>query len=65
MSISLESLKAELRNNYLCLEDVLSGMDNYITQLEQRVIDQEQRISKLEGQLAALTNALFNQYNQS
>ncbi|MDD2810206.1 hypothetical protein [Rhodoferax sp.] len=52
MSLSLEDLKGELRETYLRTEEVLSGMDAYIAKLEKR-------ISTLEGQLAALTAALY------
>lgn len=58
MSLSLEDLKSELRENYQRIEEVLSGMDNYIVKLENRVIDQEGRINTLEGQLASLAAAL-------
>ena len=33
-------------------------MDNYIVKLEKRVINQEERIKTLEGQLASLAAAL-------
>jgi predicted RNase H-like nuclease (RuvC/YqgF family) len=58
MSLSLEDLKSELRENYQRIEEVLSGMDNYIVKLEKRVINQEERIKTLEGQLASLAAAL-------
>ena len=45
MSLSLEDLKGELRETYLRTEEVLSGMDAYIT--------------TLEGQLVAITAALY------
>ena len=52
MSLSLEDLKGELRETYLRTEEVLSGMDAYIAKLEKR-------ISTLEGQLAAITAAIY------
>lgn len=63
MSLSLNDLKAELRENYFRVEEVLSGMDQYIVTLEKRVINQEKRIGALEGQLAALTHALLDNKN--
>lgn len=52
MSLSLDDLKGEFREGYLRTEEVLSGMDAYITRLEKR-------ISMLEGQMAAMTAALY------
>lgn len=52
MSLSLDDLKGELRESYLRTEEVLSGMDAYIAKLEKR-------IAALEGQMAALTAALY------
>ena len=52
MSLSLDDLKGEFREGYLRTEEVLSGMDAYIAKLEKR-------IAALEGQLAALTAALY------
>jgi hypothetical protein len=52
MSLSLDDLKGELRESYLRTEEVLSGMDAYIAKLEKR-------IAALEGQMAALTVALY------
>lgn len=50
MSLTLEDLKGELRENHQRIEEVLSGMDNYIVMLEKR-------IQTLEGQLAAIVAA--------
>lgn len=58
MSLSLEDLKGELRENYQRIEEVLTGMDNYIVKLEHHIQNQDQRISTLEGQLAVLVDAL-------
>jgi len=52
MSLTLEDLKGEIRESYLRTEEVLSGMDAYITKLEKR-------ITALEGQMAAMTAALY------
>lgn len=52
MSLSLEDLKGELRETYLRTEEVLSGMDAYIAKLEKR-------ITTLEGQIAAITAAIY------
>jgi hypothetical protein len=52
MSLSLDDLKGEFREGYLRTEEVLSGMDAYISNLEKR-------IASLEGQMAALTAALY------
>lgn len=52
MSLSLEDLKGELRETYLRTEEVLSGMDAYIIKLEKR-------ITTLEGQMAAITAAIY------
>jgi hypothetical protein len=52
MSLSLQDIKDELRESYLRTEEVLSGMDAYVAKLERR-------ISVLEGQLAAITGALY------
>lgn len=52
MSLSLQDLKGEFREGYLRTEEVLSGMDAYIAKLEKR-------ISALEGQMAAMTAALY------
>jgi len=57
MSLSLEDLKGELRENYLRIEDVLSGMDNYVAKLEKRIEKQDKRIEMLEGQLASIAAA--------
>ena len=52
MSLNLEDIKGEFREGYLRTEEVLSGMDAYIRKLEQRV-------AALEGQIAAITGALY------
>ena len=52
MSLSLEDIKGELRENYLRTEEVLSGMDAYVLQLERR-------LEKLEGQMAAFAAAIY------
>ncbi|MBK7001809.1 MAG: hypothetical protein IPH35_18080 [Rhodoferax sp.] len=52
MSLSLDDLKGEFREGYLRTEEVLSGMDTYISKLERRIV-------ALEGQMAALTAALY------
>ena len=54
MSLSLQDIKDELRESYLRTEEVLSGMDAYVVKLEKR-------ISALEGQLAAITEALYEE----
>jgi hypothetical protein len=54
MSLSLDDLKGELRESYLRTEEVLSGMDAYIAKLEKR-------IAALEGQIATLTMALYDE----
>ncbi len=69
MSLSLENLKGELREGYLRTEEVLAGMDAYIAKLEKRLDGQAKRIDAvelqikrlgvLEGQMAALTAALY------
>jgi hypothetical protein len=59
VSLSLEDLKGELRENYSRIEEVLSGMDNYIIRLENRLVAQDERIEVLEGQLASLVAALM------
>jgi hypothetical protein len=51
MSLSLTDLQGELREGYLRTEEVLSGMDAYIANLEKR-------IATLEGQMAAIAAAL-------
>lgn len=62
MSLSLEDIKGEFREGYQRTEEVLSGMDAYITKLEKRIVALEarvKRIDQLEGQLAALTAAIY------
>lgn len=62
MSLSLEDIKFEFREGYLRTEEVLSGMDAYIAKLEKRIVSLEQnqkRINELEGQMAAITAALY------
>lgn len=64
MSLSLQDIKDELRESYLRTEEVLSGMDAYIAKLERRVSaieTLEKRVAALEGQLAAITEALFEE----
>jgi hypothetical protein len=52
MSLSLDDLRGDLRENYLRIEEVLSGMDAYIATLEKR-------IAGLEGQVSGITAALY------
>jgi uncharacterized coiled-coil protein SlyX len=69
MSLSLEDLKGELREGYLRTEEVLAGMDAYIAKIEKRLANQVKRIDELElkikridaleGQMAAMTAALY------
>lgn len=59
MSLSLEDLKGELREGYLRTEEVLAGMDAYIAKLEKRLDTQLKRMDVLEGQMAAMTAALY------
>lgn len=76
MSLSLDGLRDELRENYLRTEEVLSGMDAYIAKLEKRINSLEgrgnggdpvakgshsleRRLVALEGQIAAITAALY------
>lgn len=59
MSLSLEDLKGELREGYLRTEEVLAGMDAYIAKIEKRLESQVKRIDILEGQMAAMTVALY------
>lgn len=76
MSLSLTDLHGELREYFGRIEEVLSGMDAVVAQLEARVaklegrsVDSslpagastEQRIARLEGQLAALVDSLYDQ----
>ncbi|MEN9373412.1 MAG: hypothetical protein RIR79_964 [Pseudomonadota bacterium] len=61
MSLSLEDIKGEFREGYQRTEEVLTGMDAYITRLEQRIAALEkqqqltiilmQRIEELEAAL--------------
>jgi hypothetical protein len=53
MSLSLEDIKGELRENYLRTEEVLSGMDAYVLQLEKRLALLEDRIGVMEGAIYA------------
>ena len=57
MSLSLEDLKGELRENYTRIEEVFSSMDNYVVKLERRIEKQDKRIEMLEGQLASIAAA--------
>lgn len=63
MSLSLDDLKGEFREGYLRTEEVLSGMDAYISKLEARIASLEgqveKRIDALEGQVAAITAAIY------
>lgn len=75
MSLSLLDLQGEIREYFGRIEEVLSGMDVILTQLENRVArlegsnadeaappaTTEQRIARLEGQLASLVDSLFDQ----
>lgn len=56
--MSINELKSELRENYQRVEDVLTGMDKSISQIQRVIADQDERIERLEGQLASLTAAL-------
>jgi hypothetical protein len=51
MSLSLDELKSEIVEYQNRVEEVLTGMDSFLVRLDQR-------ISKLEGQLATLAEAL-------
>ena len=63
MSLSLQSIKGEFREGYLRTEQVLSGMDAYITKLEKRIValeaKLEKRIDGLERQMADINAALY------
>lgn len=63
MSLSLADIKAEFREGYLRTEEVLSGMDAYITKLEKRIVSLEtnfeKRVDSLEKQLAEINAALY------
>ena len=52
MGLSLEDIKGEFREGYQRTEEVLTGMDAYIMRLEKR-------IETLEGQIAAISSALY------
>lgn len=56
--MSIEELKAELRENYQRTEEVLTGMDAYISHLHNTIRSHEERISMLEGQLASLIEVM-------
>jgi hypothetical protein len=56
--MSINELKSELRENYQRVEDVLTGMDVSISQIQRVIADQNERIEMLEGQLASLIAAL-------
>lgn len=58
MSLSLEDLKGEFREGYLRTEEVLSGMDAYIARLEKRIV-------ALEGQMAAMSVAVYDDESSS
>ena len=75
MSLTLTDLQGELREYFGRIEEVLSGMDAVLAQLETRVArlegrqsgqsvpgsaSAEQRIARLEGQLAALVDSLYD-----
>ncbi|WPL18971.1 hypothetical protein Thiowin_04073 [Thiorhodovibrio winogradskyi] len=53
-----DELKSELRENYQRIEEVLTGMDAYITHLHNTIRSHEDRIATLEGQLASLVAAM-------
>lgn len=62
MSLSLEDIKGEFREGYLRTEEVLSGMDAFITTLEKRISvleDQLKRVAVLEVQMAEITAAIY------
>jgi len=74
MSLTLTDLQGELREYFTRVEEVLSGMDSLLAQFESRLarLEQglgtgavpvtataEQRIARLEGQLAALVEGLY------
>ena len=72
MSLSLTDLQGDLREYFSRVEEVLSGMDAVLTQLENRVArlegktgqpaaaePVEARLARLEGQMAAIAQSLF------
>ena len=67
MSLTLDQLQSELREYFSRVEEVLSGLDVVVTQLQDRVSALEahagsghsdERVEQLEGQLAAIVAAL-------
>lgn len=56
--MGVDELKVEIGEYHLRIEEVLSGMDAIIQKLARRADDAERRIVTLEGQLAALVEAL-------
>ena len=73
MSLSLTDLQGDLREYFSRIEEVLSGMDAVLTQLENRVArlegrsgaasavgGTEERLARLEGQMAAIAQSLFD-----
>ncbi len=56
--MGIDELKAEINEYHLRIEEVLSGMDGVIQSLQHKVDDTERRVTTLEGQLAALAEAL-------
>lgn len=59
MAMGFDELKVEITEYHLRIEEVLSGMDAMIQKLQHRADNAEQRIAILEGQLAALSEALL------
>lgn len=56
--MAVDDLKAEITEYHIRIEEVLSGMDAMIQKLQRRADGAEQRVTTLEGQLAALAEAL-------
>jgi hypothetical protein len=77
MSLTLADLQGDLREYFSRIEEVLSGMDAFLAQLETRVARLEgrpdaasqsdapealsKRVDRLEGQLAALVDGLYGE----
>ena len=62
MSLSLEDVKGEFREGYHRIEEVLTGMDAYITRLEKRieVLEKQQlRVAVLTSRLDVFEAALY------
>lgn len=51
MSFSLVNLQGELREGYLRMEEVMSGMDAYIAKLEKRIVALERRQTVIDAAL--------------